>query len=67
MAGGGELGSGQIPTSLGHGSKGRVRGNDERARAHLLVALVEREVACSGGATGTGGSRRRSAVAAALR
>ena len=25
MAGGGELGSGQIPASLGHGSNGRVR------------------------------------------
>ena len=54
------------PASSGHGRKGEVRGNGDRARAHLLVVLVGRKTACSGGATGTGGLRRRSVVAAAL-
>ena len=48
--------SGQIPAKLGHGSEGRVGGNDEGARAHLLVALVGRETTYSGGAMGAGGS-----------
>jgi len=62
----GELGSGQIPAWEGHESKRRLGENGEGSRVHLLVAWVGCGMTCGGGATGTDGSRRRSAVAAAF-
>jgi len=63
----GELGSGQIPAWEGHESKRRLGGNSEGSRAHLLVAWVGYGMTYGGGATGTGGSRRHSAMAVAFR